>query len=71
MDIDISEIRQLLTIIKDPKTGLNIVDAGLVKDLFLEGTDLTLMIYSNNLDTRSFLLGRYTSLNRVSTKNSR
>lgn len=51
MDIDISEIRQLLTIIKDPKTGINIVDAGLVKDLFLEGSELNLMIYSNNLDS--------------------
>jgi len=51
MDIDISEIRQLLTTIKDPKTGRDILQAGLVKDLFMEGMDLNLMIYSNNLDS--------------------
>ncbi len=51
MDIDISEIKQLLTFIKDPKTGQNIVAAGLVKDLFLEGLELNLMIYANNLDS--------------------
>lgn len=50
MDIDIAEIRQLLSFIKDPKTGQDIVTAGLVKDLFLEGMELNLMIYANNLD---------------------
>ncbi|MBK6372604.1 MAG: Mrp/NBP35 family ATP-binding protein [Saprospiraceae bacterium] len=51
MEIDINEIRQVLSNIKDPKTGQDIVKAGLVKDLFLEGTELNLMIFSNNLDS--------------------
>ncbi|MBK9396271.1 MAG: DUF59 domain-containing protein [Saprospiraceae bacterium] len=34
MEIDINEIRQVLSNIKDPKTGQDIVKAGLVKDLF-------------------------------------
>lgn len=45
MEIDINEIRQVLSNIKDPKTGQDIVKAGLVKDLFLEGTELNLMIF--------------------------
>ena len=48
MEIDINEIRQVLSNIKDPKTGQDIVKAGLVKDLFFFFTELNLMIFSNN-----------------------
>lgn len=51
MNIDISEIKQLLTTIRDPRTGTNIVQAGIVKDVLLEGNDLTIQIYSSNMDS--------------------
>ncbi len=51
MEISVSEIRQLLTSIKDPKTGQNIVASGLLKDIVLNGEELQVLIYSNTLDS--------------------
>lgn len=51
MDLDLNEIKESLARIRDPRSGSSIVDAGLIKDVFIEGNNVNISIYVNNLES--------------------
>jgi ATP-binding protein involved in chromosome partitioning len=52
MEFDISEIKELLAQVKDPKSGISILETGLIHDISLDGRELNITLADTKLDDR-------------------
>lgn len=52
MEIDLREIKELLAQVKDPKSGISILETGLIHDINLNGNELNITLADTKLEDR-------------------